>query len=51
MVKSVKDVKKIGNTVQIMEIMGMNRKERRAIGRANNGVKIGGSNKPHVVHK
>lgn len=42
---SVKD-----NTVPIMQVMGMNRKDRRAFSKVNNGLNIQGSNKP-VVNK
>lgn len=33
---------------QIMQVMGLNRAERRAIGKKNNGLKVPGSNKPFV---
>lgn len=47
-IKTVEEVRAGVNHLQIMQAMGMTREERRAISKANKGLKIPGSNKPVV---
>lgn len=49
--KTEEDINKIGQQVQMMQVMGMNRADRRKFSKVNNGIKIPGSIKPIVNKK